>query len=144
MNVVLFNTYGPKMQKDDGRVVSNFIIDAINGSAFEIDGDGSQTRSFCYVDDLVDGLIKALFSGGTKGEIFNLGNPNEFTIKDLAEKIIKLTGTKSEMQFSGEFRKDDPMRRQPDISKAKKVLAWEPKVDLEKGLQKTIEYYKSL
>jgi nucleoside-diphosphate-sugar epimerase len=139
----IFNTYGPRMQKDDGRVVSNFIIDALTGIPFKIDGDGSQTRSFCYVDDLVEGIVKAMFTEGTQGEIFNLGNPNEFTIKSLAEEITKLTGSKSEMEFSGTFRENDPMRRQPDISKARTVLAWEPKVELSEGLQKTIEYYKA-
>lgn len=139
----IFNTYGPRMQKDDGRVVSNFIINALNNLPFKVDGDGSQTRSFCYVDDLVDGVYKAMFSQGTKGEIFNLGNPREFTIKELAEEVTKITGSESEMVFSGKFRENDPMRRQPDITKAKSVLGWEPKVDLEEGLQKTIEYYKN-
>lgn len=139
----IFNTYGPRMQKDDGRVVSNFIMAAIGGTPFNIDGDGSQTRSFSYVDDLVEGMTKAMFMEGTKGEIFNLGNPNEFTIKALAEEIIKLTGTKSEMVFSGKFREDDPMKRQPDITKAKTILGWEPKINLEEGLKRTIEYYKN-
>ncbi len=138
----IFNTYGPKMQKDDGRVVSNFIMSALGGIPFRIDGDGSQTRSFCYIDDLVEGIVKAMFTGRTRGEIFNLGNPDEFTIEELAEKIIKLTGSKSEMIFSGKFRENDPMRRRPDITKAKAVLNWEPKISLEEGLQKTIEYYK--
>jgi nucleoside-diphosphate-sugar epimerase len=141
--VRIFNTYGPRMQKDDGRVVSNFITAAISGSSINIDGDGSQTRSFCYVSDLVNGIVKAMFSENTKGEIFNLGNPDEFTIKELAEKIINTTGSKSEIAYSGTFREDDPMRRQPDITKAKTVLAWEPKVALKEGLQKTIEYYKN-
>lgn len=142
--VRIFNTYGPKMQKDDGRVVSNFITEAIIGSSINVDGDGSQTRSFCFVSDLVDGICKAMFSERTNGEIFNLGNPGEYTIKELAEKIISLTGSKSEVKYSGTFRENDPMRRQPDITKAKSVLGWEPKVKLEEGLQKTIEYYKSL
>lgn len=140
----IFNTYGPRMQKDDGRVVSNFLMDALNGLPFKIDGDGSQTRSFCYVTDLVDGIVKAMFTDATRGEIFNLGNPNEFTIKSLAEKITEITGSKSEIEFSGNFRENDPMRRQPDISKAKEVLGWEPKVELTEGLQKTIEYYQSI
>jgi len=138
----IFNTYGPRMQKDDGRVVSNFIMNALEGAPFKIDGDGSQTRSFCYVEDLVEGITKAMFTEGTKGEIFNLGNPDEFTIKELAEKIISLTGTKSEMQFSSAFRENDPMRRKPDITKAETVLNWEPKINLEEGLRKTIEFYK--
>jgi nucleoside-diphosphate-sugar epimerase len=93
---------------------------------------------------MVEGICKAMFSDNTKGEIFNLGNPDEYTVKDLANKIVALTGSKSEIKFSGTFRKDDPMRRQPDITKAKKVLDWEPKVSLEQGLKKTIEYYKNL
>jgi len=140
----IFNTYGPRMKSDDGRVVSNFIMAAIGGLPFKIDGDGTQTRSFCFVTDLVDGIVKAMFTEGTRGEIFNLGNPNEFTIKSLAEKIIEITGSKSEMEFSGNFRENDPMRRQPDISKAKEVLGWEPKVELTEGLGKTIEYYQSI
>lgn len=142
--VRIFNTYGPRMQKDDGRVVSNFINESLSGDVVSIDGDGSQTRSFCYVDDMVEGIVKAMFSDGTKGEIFNLGNPEEYKVKELADKIIKLTDSKSQIKYSGTFRKDDPMRRQPDITKAKKVLCWEPKVNLEEGLQKTIEYYKFL
>jgi nucleoside-diphosphate-sugar epimerase len=140
----IFNTYGPRMQKDDGRVISSFINAALFGEDLKIDGDGSQTRSFCYVSDLVGGIYKAMFTEGTKGQIFNLGNPDEYTVKELAEKIIKLTKSKSETKFSGTFRQDDPMRRRPDISKAKKILGWEPEVGLDEGLQKTIEYYKSL
>ncbi len=140
----IFNTYGPRMKKDDGRVVSNFINNALEDSPLKVDGDGSQTRSFCYISDLVDGIFKAMFSDNTKGEIFNLGNPDEYKVKDLADKIVKLTNSKSEIKYSGAFREDDPMRRQPDITKAKRVLDWEPKVELEEGLQKTIDYYKSL
>ncbi|HUC95300.1 MAG TPA: UDP-glucuronic acid decarboxylase family protein [Candidatus Saccharimonadales bacterium] len=139
----IFNTYGPRMRRDDGRVVSNFINAALTGEQIKIDGDGSQTRSFCYISDMIAGICQAMFTEATKGEIFNLGNPDEYTVKDLADKIIDLTGSKSEIKFSGTFREDDPMRRQPDITKAKKVLGWEPKVGLEEGLQKTIEYYKS-
>lgn len=139
----IFNTYGPRMQKDDGRVVSNFIIAALSGSAIKIDGDGSQTRSFCYVDDLIEGMLKAMFTDGTKGEIFNLGNPDEFTVKELAEKVKEITGSTSELIFSGEFRENDPMRRCPDIAKAKAILGWEPKIDLQEGLTRTIEYYKN-
>lgn len=140
----IFNTYGPKMQKDDGRVVSNFINEALKDNPLKIDGDGSQTRSFCYVDDMVEGIYKAMFSDNTKGEIVNLGNPDEFTIRDLAEKVLTLTGSKSKIEYSGSFRENDPMRRKPDITKAKEKLGWEPKVNLDDGLQKTIEYYKSL
>lgn len=138
----IFNTYGPRMQKDDGRVVSNFINASLSGNPINIDGDGSQTRSFCYISDLVDGIYKAMFLDNTKGEIFNLGNPDEYKVKELADKIINLTNSKSEIKYSGTFREDDPMRRQPDITKAKSVLGWEPKVDLEEGLQKTFEYYR--
>jgi len=140
--VRIFNTYGPNMQKDDGRVVSNFINWAISGEDIKIDGDGSQTRSFCYVTDLVDGIKKAMFTEETKGQIFNLGNPEEYKIKELAEKIIELLNSKSKVTFSGSFRPDDPMQRCPDITKAQTVLNWEPKVKLEEGLIKTIEYYK--
>jgi UDP-glucuronate decarboxylase len=140
----IFNTYGPRMQKDDGRVVSNFIGQTLTNSPINIDGDGSQTRSFCYVSDMVEGIYKAMFTDKTKGEIFNLGNPDEYTIKELADKILKLTGSSSEINYSGSFRKDDPMRRKPDITKAKDTLSWEPKVTVDEGLQKTIEYYKSL
>lgn len=139
----IFNTYGPRMQKDDGRVVSNFILNALRGESFKIDGDGSQTRSFCYVDDLVEGIIKVMFTPGTKGEIYNLGNPGEFTVKELAELVNKLIGVNSEMEYSGSFRENDPMKRRPDISKVKAATGWEPKISLEEGLQKTIEYYKN-
>ena len=140
----IFNTYGPNMQKDDGRVVSNFINWALHGETIKIDGDGSQTRSFCYVTDLVDGIKKAMFVEGTKGEIFNLGNPEEYKIKELAEKIIELTNSKSKLVLSDTFRPDDPMQRCPDITKARDFLNWEPKVKLEEGLQKTIDYYKNV
>ena len=132
------------MQKDDGRVVSNFINWALKGETIKIDGDGSQTRSFCYVTDLVDGIKKAMFVEGTKGEIFNLGNPEEYKIKELAEKIIELTNSKSKLVLSDTFRPDDPMQRCPDITKARDFLNWEPKVKLEEGLQKTIDYYKNV
>lgn len=132
------------MQEDDGRVVSNFISRALINSSINIDGDGSQTRSFCYVADMVEGIFKAMFMGNTKGEIFNLGNPDEYTIKELADKIIALTGSKSEIKYSGNFRKDDPMRRKPDITKAKNILGWEPKVEINEGLQETINYYRTI
>src|SRR5258706_1103232 len=140
----IFNTFGPRMQKDDGRVVSTFINKALIGDTINIDGDGTQTRSFCYVDDMVEGIYKALFNENTKGEIFNLGNPDEYTMKDLAEKIVKMIDSKSEIKYTGQFRPDDPMRRKPDITKAKTVLGWEPKVGIEEGIQKTIEYYQSI
>jgi len=139
----IFNTYGPRMQKNDGRVISNFINQALGGETLRIDGDGTQTRSFCFVSDMVEGVYKAMFSDNTEGEIFNLGNPDEHTVSDLAVLIIKLTGSKSKTTHSGTFREDDPMRRQPDITKARKYLKWEPKVDLNEGLLKTIDYYKN-
>lgn len=138
----IFNTYGPRMQKDDGRVVSNFINQAISGKPLTIYGDGNQTRSFCFVSDMVEGIYKTLFSGGTNGEIFNLGNPEEYTVLDLAKKIRKLTQSRSEIIYQP-LPPDDPAQRQPDIAKAKRVLGWEPKVSLETGLKKTIEYYKN-
>lgn len=136
-----FNTYGPRMQKDDGRVVSNFINQALTNKPITIDGDGSQTRSFCYYTDLIEGICSAMFENGTKGEVFNLGNPKEFTILELAKLTIKLTNSKSNIVFSRKFRVNDPMKRKPEISKAKKMLNWEPKVSLNDGLKKTIEYY---
>jgi nucleoside-diphosphate-sugar epimerase len=139
----IFNTYGPKMQKDDGRVVSNFINQAIENKPLTIYGDGSQTRSFCYVSDMVIGIYKAMFEERTTGEIFNLGNPSEFTMLELAEKVKKLTESKSEIVYK-DLPKDDPKQRKPDITKAKEKLGWEPKVTVDEGLQKTIEFYKSL
>lgn len=139
--VRIFNTYGPKMQKDDGRVTSNFINQAILGKPLTVYGKGEQTRSFCYVSDLVEGLIAAAFSKNTKGEVFNLGNPDERKIIDIAKIIKKLTNSKSEIIYSS-LPQDDPTRRCPDITKARKVLNWDPNVTLEKGLLKTIEYYQ--
>lgn len=141
--VRIFNTYGPRMQKDDGRVVSNFINQTLLGRPFTIYGDGTQTRSFCYVSDLVEGIYRAMFNEGTKGEIFNLGNPEEYKIIDLAQKIKDLTSSKSEVVFQP-LPQDDPAQRKPDITKARGVLKWEPKVSVDEGLRKTIDYYKSL
>jgi nucleoside-diphosphate-sugar epimerase len=138
----IFNTYGPRMQKDDGRVVSNFINQCLENAPITIYGVGKQTRSFCYISDMVDGIYKAMFSDNTKGEVFNLGNPDEFTMMELAEKVKNITGSKSEIVYKP-LPPDDPKQRQPDITKAKKVLGWEPKVSLDEGLQKTIEYYKN-
>lgn len=142
--VRIFNTYGPKMQKNDGRVISNFINFALNDLTILIDGDGSQTRSFCFVSDMIEGLSRAMFFNSTKGEVFNLGNPDEYSINDLAKKIIQMTQSSSKIKYTGKFRPDDPMRRQPDISKAKKILGWQPAVSLDEGLKKTIEYYRYL
>ncbi len=139
----IFNTYGPKMHPEDGRVVSNLIIQALNGEDLTIYGDGSQTRSFCYVDDLVDGIIKMMDSDEKITGPVNLGNPGEFTILELAKMVKKLTGAESEIKFLP-LPQDDPRKRKPDISKAGKLLAWEPKIKLEEGLIKTIDYFKKI
>ncbi len=141
--VRIFNTYGPRMRKDDGRVISNFINQAIKQKPLTVYGKGDHSRSFCFVSDLVEGIIKAMFTDKTKGEIINLGNPEEYKIVDLAQKIKKLTGSTSEIVF-GNLPPDDPSQTQPDISKAKRLLGWEPKVSVDEGLLKTIEYYKNL
>lgn len=144
----IFNTYGPRMHPNDGRVVSNFIVQALNGENITLYGDGKQTRSFCYVDDLIEGFINfmdlsAVENGkfGYPGPI-NLGNPDEFTILQLAHKIIEITGSKSKMIYRP-LPKDDPMQRCPNITRAKKYLGWEPKVYLEQGLKKTICYFEN-
>lgn len=139
----IFNTYGPNMRHDDGRVVSNLIWNALNGIDMEIYGDGSQTRSFCYVDDLVSGILKVLFTNQEFTSPINLGNPREFTILELAHLIRNLTGTKSKIIYAP-LPQDDPRQRQPDITLAKEFLDWEPKVNLEYGVDKTIKYFKSL
>ncbi|KAF0143608.1 MAG: dTDP-glucose 4 6-dehydratase [Nitrospirae bacterium] len=139
----IFNTYGPRMHPNDGRVVSNFIVQALRGEDITVYGDGKQTRSFCYVEDLVDGLIKLMNSPDNFTGPVNLGNPNEFSMLELAEKVIKLTGSKSKIVFNP-LPQDDPMQRKPDISLATKSLGWEPKVPLEKGLKKAIAYFKGL
>ena len=139
----IFNTYGPNMNPYDGRVVSNFIVQAIKGEDITMYGDGMQTRSFCYVDDLVDGMIRLMNSrDGFTGPV-NIGNPGEFTMLELAQKVIKLTGSSSKI-IHLPLPQDDPMQRQPDIALAKKELGWEPHIELEKGLVKTIEYFKSV
>lgn len=139
----IFNTYGPRMQADDGRVISNFITQAILNKPITVYGDGSQTRSFCYVDDMVDGLKKAMFFNNTKGEVINLGNPDEKTILETAKLIKKMTNSLSKIVFE-DLPEDDPHVRKPDITHAKKILDWEPQMDLRKGLGKTIKYFKSL
>lgn len=141
--VRIFNTYGPKMRADDGRAVSNFINQALSGEPLTVYGDGKQTRSFCYIDDMVSGLQKAMFANEAKGEVINLGNPDERTIVDLANLIKELTGSNSEIKFAEKLPIDDPQRRCPDISKAKKMLGWEPKVELSGGIRKTIDYFRS-
>jgi len=141
--VRIFNTYGPKMQPDDGRVISNFIVQSLKNKDITIYGDGSQTRSFCYVDDLVEGIIKMMNSGKDFVGPVNLGNPKEFTILELAKKIIKLTNSKSEIIYKP-LPEDDPKQRQPNIELAHKKLKWEPKIQLEEGLIKTISYFERL
>ena len=138
--VRIFNTYGPRMQADDGRVVTNFVNQALRGDPITIYGDGSQTRSFCYVDDEVRGLL-ALLDGPVTGPV-NIGNPNEFTMIELAELVIELTGSTSTLVHR-ELPSDDPKLRQPDISIARSVLGWEPTVQLRDGLQRTIDFFKS-
>jgi UDP-glucuronate decarboxylase len=139
----IFNTYGPKMDQNDGRVISNFIIQALKNENITIYGDGSQTRSFCYVDDLIDGMIKFMESNDELKGPVNMGNPVEFTIKNLAEIVIRLTRSTSKLIYKP-LPEDDPLQRQPDISLAKKELDWEPQIPLEEGLIKTIEYFKSV
>ena len=140
--VRIFNTYGPRMHIHDGRVVSNFIVAALKEEPLEIFGDGEQTRSFCYVSDLIDVILKMMNKDDLIGPV-NIGNPGEFTIRELAEKILKLTGSRSKIQVRQE-RSDDPVRRRPDISLAREKLGWEPSVDLEEGLGKTIEYFEKV
>jgi len=140
--VRIFNTYGPRMHINDGRVVSNFIVAAMKEEPLEIFGDGEQTRSFCYVSDLIDVILKMMNKDDFIGPV-NIGNPGEFTIRELAEKILKLTGSRSKIQVRQE-RSDDPVRRRPDISLAREKLGWEPSVDLEEGLGKTIEYFEKV
>ncbi|MDP2157341.1 MAG: GDP-mannose 4,6-dehydratase, partial [Nitrospirota bacterium] len=137
----IFNTYGPRMHPNDGRVVSNFIMQALKGDDITVFGDGSQTRSFCYVDDMVDGFIRLMNSPEDLTGPVNLGNPTEFTILELAEKIIKMTGSKSKIMFAA-LPQDDPKQRKPDITLARENLGWNPAVSLEKGLAKTIDYFK--
>ena len=138
----IFNTYGPNMSPDDGRVVSNFIMQALRSENITIYGDGSQTRSFCYVDDLVIGLIKLMESPDTIHGPINLGNPVERTVKNLAELVIGKTKSKSKIIYH-ELPQDDPKQRRPDISKARNILNWEPKVDIDQGLENTISYFKT-
>ena len=139
----IFNTYGPRMHPKDGRVVSNFIVQSIRGENITIYGDGSQTRSFCYVDDLIEGFVRLMATSPDVTGPINLGNAGEFTIKQLAETIIDMVGGNSELVFEP-LPNDDPKQRQPDISLAKKTLDWEPKIKLENGLEKTIEYFRKI
>jgi len=139
----IFNTYGPRMHLNDGRVVSNFIIQALRGEPITIFGDGTQTRSFCYVDDLIEGLIRLMQSPDDVTGPVNLGRPDEFTILELAEKVVELTNSKSEIVFEP-LPTDDPKQRWPDITMARKILGWEPKMALEEGLRKTIAYFEEV
>ena len=141
--VRIFNTYGPRMHPNDGRVVSNFIMQALRGEDITLYGDGSQTRSFCYCDDLIDGLIRMMNTDDSVIGPINLGNPNEFTIKQLAELVVELTGAKSKLVFLPSPA-DDPQQRQPVIEQAKEILHWEPTVQLREGILKTIDYFKQL
>jgi UDP-glucuronate decarboxylase len=140
--VRIFNTYGPRMRPDDGRVVSNFIVQALRGEPITIYGDGQQTRSFCYVDDMIDGVVRMMQSpAGFTGPV-NMGNPTEFTMLALAEAVIQLTGSSSKLVF-GKLPEDDPRQRQPDIGLAKRELDWQPRVSLHDGLKETIAYFRS-
>ena len=139
----IFNTYGPRMHPKDGRVISNFIVQALTNKDITVYGDGSQTRSFCYVDDMIEGIIKMMETPDNITGPINLGNPEEKSVLEIAELILKLCKSKSKIVFLP-LPKDDPVRRKPDISLAKKVLKWEPKIPLEEGLKRTIEYFKSI
>jgi UDP-glucuronate decarboxylase len=139
----IFNTYGPRMHPNDGRVVSNFVVQALKGEPITLYGEGMQTRSFCYVDDLVEGFLRFMATGDEVTGPINLGNPGEFTIRALAEKVVELTGSKSQIEYRP-LPQDDPQQRQPDITKAKAVLDWEPTIQLESGLKKTVAYFDAL
>ena len=139
----IFNTYGPRMHLNDGRVVSNFIVQALRGKPLTIFGDGTQTRSFCYVDDLIEGLIRLMNTSDDVTGPINLGKPGEFTILKLAEKVIELSNSKSEIVFK-KLPVDDPKQRRPDITQARKILEWEPEIELEEGLKRTIDYFDEL
>ena len=139
----IFNTYGPRMHPNDGRVVSNFIVQALRGEPITIYGSGQQTRSFCYVDDLVDGALRMMRTPAEITGPINIGNPNEFSMLDLAKHVIALTGSRSKIMFAP-LPQDDPKQRQPDIAMARQVLDWQPRIELEAGLKKTIAYFETL
>jgi UDP-glucuronate decarboxylase len=141
--VRIFNTYGPRMHPNDGRVVSNFIVQVLRGQEITIYGEGSQTRSFCYVDDLIEAIFRMMETPPDVTGPINIGNPREFTIRELAELIIEMTGAKSKLRFEP-LPSDDPRQRQPDISMAKSTLKWEPKIELREGLAKTIAYFENV
>jgi UDP-glucuronate decarboxylase len=139
----IFNTYGPRMHPNDGRVVSNFIRQALNNEPITVFGDGSQTRSFCYVTDLIEGLVRLMASADDVTGPINLGNPHEFTVRELAEKVIEMTGSRSRI-VTQPLPPDDPKQRRPDIALAKQTLNWEPKVTIDAGLKETIAYFEQL
>ena len=139
----IFNTYGPRMNKNDGRVVSNFVVQALQGQDITIYGDGGQTRSFCYVDDLLDGMMALMAYDGMYPWPINMGNPGEFSMLELANKVIQMTGSSSSIVHKP-LPQDDPKQRRPDISRAKHVLGWEPKIALDQGLEKTIDYFREI
>ena len=139
----IFNTYGPRMNPEDGRVVSNFIVQALRGEDITMYGDGTQTRSFCYVDDLIDGMVRLMNSPAEFTGPVNIGNPGEFTMLELARKVIDMTGSKSQIVFRP-LPSDDPLQRKPVISLAKEALGWEPSICLDEGLEKTIGYFKGI
>jgi len=139
----IFNTYGPRMNPNDGRVVSNFIVQALKGDDITIYGDGSQTRSFCYVDDLLDGMMALMNYDGTYPLPVNIGNPGEFSMLELAEKVIQMTGASSKIVYQ-DLPQDDPKQRQPDITRAKQMLNWSPTISLDEGLVKTIDYFRNI
>jgi UDP-glucuronate decarboxylase len=139
----IFNTYGPRMHPEDGRVVSNFIMQSLTGQPITIYGDGQQTRSFCYVDDLIEGMIRLMNSPEEVTGPINIGNPGEFTIRELAEKVVEMVGADAELVFR-DLPVNDPMQRKPDIAKARSILGWEPTISLEDGLEKTIAYFRGI
>jgi len=141
--VRIFNTYGPRMHPNDGRVVSNFIVQALRGEDVTLYGDGSQTRAFCYVDDLIEGFIRLMGTDESETGPVNIGNPHEIPVRELAERVIRLTGSRSQIVYRP-LPTDDPLQRCPDITKAKRVLGWEPRVELDTGLQTTIDYFDTL
>ena len=138
--VRIFNTYGPRLHPSDGRVISNFLMQALRGEPLTVYGDGQQTRSFCYVDDLIEGILR--LSRSDEHLPVNIGNPDEFTILECAQAILEVTGSKSELRFEP-LPQDDPTRRKPDISKARRVLDWEPKISLREGLKLSLEFFRS-
>jgi UDP-glucuronate decarboxylase len=140
--VRIFNCYGPNSDPNDGRIVPNFITQALRGDPITVYGDGAQTRSFCYVADLVDGLVRAIGDRGRIGRVYNIGNPVEFTVREFAEMVKRLTGSRSSVSFRAEMPEDDPRRRCPDISRARDELGWEPRVGIEEGLRLTIEWMR--